>query len=148
MNSTRYIDARRLERMQFACWIMDNGSNQPGAVLEELYTASLRADCDLSKLQFDVGSETIARSISGHVRRWKLKAATSLIFHGRPRTYHYGIRSTRTFECKITELIHRTRENAVLSKLGNSSERNTKLFGGENVEKNEKKIDVKTQDDS
>ena len=27
MNSTRYVDARRLERMQFACWVMDNGSN-------------------------------------------------------------------------------------------------------------------------
>ena len=82
LDSVRYVQARRLERNQFSCWIQNNGSNQPGAVLEELYTASLRADCDLSKLQFDVGSETIARKIVKHVVRWKLKAATSLIFNG------------------------------------------------------------------
>ena len=149
MNSTRYIDARRLERMQLVCWIMDNGSNQPGAVLEELYTASLRADCDLSKLQFDVGSETIARSISGHVKKWKLKAATSLIFHG--KTKDIPLWHPQHPEHLNAKLLNSfiEQENAVLSKLGNSSERNTKLFGGEkNVEKNEKKIDVKTQDDS
>ena len=70
---------------------MDNGSNQPGAVLEELYTASLRNDCDLSKLHFDVGSETIARNITKHVVRWKLKAATSLVFQGKEKdipTWH------------------------------------------------------------
>jgi hypothetical protein len=83
MNSPRYGPARRLERMQFACWILNNGSNQPGAVLEELYTASLRADCDLSKLHFDFGSESIARNVVGHVVRWKLKAATSLKFQGK-----------------------------------------------------------------
>ena len=143
MNSTRYVDARRLERMQFACWVMDNGSNQPGAVLEELYTASLRADCDLSKLQFDVGSETIARNIAGHVRRWKLKAATSLIFKGKAKDIpSWHPQHPQHVNAKLLKSFIE-QENADLLTSGNSNEETAKLFGAEKMKKVRRKSMLK-----
>jgi hypothetical protein len=77
LDSNRFIPAERMARIQFNCWV--NGqANQPGAVLEELYTACLRNDFDLACLEFDVGSEVVARKIAQSVEWWKIVAATSL----------------------------------------------------------------------
>ena len=77
LDSDRFVPAERMARIQFNCWV--NGqANQPGAVLEELYTACLRNDFELSRLEFDVGSEDVARKIAQSVEWWKVVAATSL----------------------------------------------------------------------
>ena len=77
LDSSRFVDAERMARIQFNCWVMGQ-ANQPGAVLEELYTACLRNDFDLAELEFDVGSEEVARKITKAVEWWKIVAATSL----------------------------------------------------------------------
>ncbi len=77
LNSPRFIAAERMSRIQFSCWVQGN-DNQPGAVMEELYTACLRQDCDLSRLEFDVGGPAAARDIVRTVKQWKVLAATSL----------------------------------------------------------------------
>ena len=77
LNSPRFDIAKRMHRIQFNTWVL-GADNQPGAVLEELYTSSLRSDCNLNLLEFDVGSEKNAREIVQLVKHWKLKAATGL----------------------------------------------------------------------
>ena len=77
LNSPRFAIASRMVRIQFNTWVLGQ-ANQPGAVLEELYTSSLRADCNLNLLEFDVGSEKSARELVQLVKHWKLKAATCL----------------------------------------------------------------------
>ena len=77
LDSPRFSIAERMSRIQFNTWVLGD-NNQPGAVLEELYTASLRADYDLNLLTFDVGSEKTARTLTKLVNIWKIRAATSL----------------------------------------------------------------------
>ena len=110
LNSPRFDIASRMNRIQFTTWVL-GADNQPGAVLEELYTSSLRADCNLNLLEFDVGSEKSARELVQLVKHWKIKVATCLECKHTPiPTWHTAHKDhwNQQFVKRHTNTVHKT----------------------------------------